>query len=217
MGLTRTQLEDRCIQYNYGELDRVRLGDFLNQRYRDVLARHRWSWNRSVSTVNLTAGTNSISLPSINYIFFGRLRPLGVGVHEPEYIAWDTMRENNFTRRAFDSTQRGMPKLYSILNDTIYFDLYADVAYSYESNVWPLPTYMTTGATESILPDEDREVLVYGAVMDAMLRDRDWTGAKTFNELYEGRIQEMWSKDKFNNAESVLKVEMPSHYYGLFS
>lgn len=216
MGLTRLQLEDRCIQYGFGELDRTRFTDFLNQRYRDVLGRHRWSWNRTVSTVSLTAGTNSITLDNDAYIYFGRLRPLAVGVREPAFVEYDSRTENEFTRRAFDSTYRGQPSSYTIITDTIIFDKFADVQYQYESNVWPLPSYMTSAGSEVLIPDEDREVLVAGALMDACLRDKDFTGAKIWNDLYESRINSMWAKDRANNNETDLRIEMPGHYYGVF-
>ena len=88
MPLTRTNLEDRCIQYGYGELDRVRFQDFLNQRYRDILNRHRWSWNQSTSTLTLTAATNSATLLQTSYIYFGRLRPTTMNTLEPAYVEW---------------------------------------------------------------------------------------------------------------------------------
>lgn len=217
MGLTRTNLEDRCLQYGYGEGDRTRFQDFLNQTYRDVLARHRWSWNRATTSLSLTAGNNSVSLPAANYIFFGRLRPTTLEVNPPDFVEWDTTEWKEFMRVAPDSTVRGTPSKYSIYQDNVFFDVYADRTYGYDAYVWTLPTYMTTGASEAVLPDEDREVLVYGALMHQLLRDKDYQGAQYWNQLYEGRLKEMWQKDRVNNSETALTVPMPRHYYGAFS
>ena len=75
---------------------------------------------------------------------------------------------------------------------------------------------MTTGASEPLIPDEDRETLVAGALMDQCLRDKDYQGADYWNKIYEGRIQEMWAKDRLNNQESERVVQMPGHYGGLW-
>ena len=132
------------------------------------------------------------------------------------FVEWNNARYNEWTRRAFDPTNRAQPCLYSIRNDTVFFDTYADQTYTYEAQLYALPAYMTVGTAEPLLPDEDRETLVAGALMDQCLRDKDYVGADYWNKIYEGRIQEMWAKDRLNNQESERVVQMPGHYGGLW-
>lgn len=217
MGLTRLQLEDRVLQYGYGELDRTRFTDFINQAYRDVLGRHRWSWNVSAVPVTLAAGTNTTTIAGTTYIFFGRLRPTIVGIREPDFVEWNNKVRNEFTRRAFDTTYRGTPSKYAVNGDTVYFNTFADIAYTYDAQIWPLPAYLTATSSEPIIPDADREVLVAGAIMNQCLRDKDYQGAKIWSELYESRISGMWDSDQMNTSETDLRIPMPGHYYGVFS
>jgi hypothetical protein len=215
--LTFVQLQDRVLNYGYGEVDRTRVKSWINQAYDDVISRRRWSWLEATETVTTVANQQTLTLSGITDppLYWGRLRPNAVGVREPVYL--DPMRyTDGVTRRATGATDKGQPSVYTFFGDTITFWPIPDAAYGYTLYYWKGTTELVNDADVPLVPAQWRHVLVMGALRYAAERDRNDASLMRRTAEYEKNIANMLGSEYMRQAETGLTAEMPNNYYGEF-
>lgn len=216
MGETFKQMQDRCIEYGYNEYDRTRLKIFLNDAMLDVFGRYRWSWAEGSTTLSLAAGQSTVSMPSAattSYIT-GRIQkwltPANL-MERPKYVDYAT-EESTWVDEVVDDV--GSPTEYSIYGNTIYFNMIAAQAMTFQFTYHVEPTRMSGDNDEPPIPDHFREVLRWGALARQAMRDHDQASFQQFSRLFDTALTQMRVQDSKSHQQT--KVAMPEHYLGAY-
>jgi hypothetical protein len=215
---TFLQLQDRALDFNYGTADRTRVKSFINMAYRDLASRHRWTWLEESAAVTTTAGSATTALSSVTDLMeFGRIRVNATNTWiDPEYVDWNEWLDD-YMRDAAILLPSGPPTKFSIWENVIYWDTIPDQTYSYTLFYWKRPPELVIDATEPLVPTADRDVLVFGALYYAALRDNDMGRAQQYQALYEGMAAKMRRLDKMRTKQSPQKIPMPRSYGSTYS
>lgn len=213
---TLSTLQTRVKQMGgYGTDDNTRIDAWINIAQEDVASRvEKWSWLEDAVNVSTTAGVQTIAVPAAVRTV-GRLRPVTDNTPAPRYTDWDDFALGYFNRQAEGTTMVGTPYNYSLYNGNIVFDAIPDDVYTYSLQYYGRISTLTASDV-SIIPAEDQDVLVYGALMYAAARDKDSSMMAYWQQMYEGKIRSMRVKNKMNQSESIKKIAMPNHYYGTY-
>lgn len=216
MAYTFVNVQDRALSFNYGTTDRVRMKDFINMAYRDIVSRHRWPWLEASTGVTATAGAvTSASVPA-DLQFAGRMRPATSATSvEPGFIPWNEYSAQ-FHRIAPASMTSGVPTGWSLFGNTFYWNMIPSATYSYTFYYWKQPVDLSGDSDVPLIPEKDRDLLVMGALKFASLRDNDMQRYGVFEGQFEGMLAKSWRSTRLAQAESPRKVPMPASYGGAF-
>lgn len=218
-GQTYQNLQDQVISYGWGEVDRDRIKQFINDAYRQIASERRWSWTEATQNIATTAGTgtNSLGALTTNYpAFWGRLMPTAAGQKEPKFLDMFAFDQNGYNRN-FQGTTQGMPTHYTIHNDTITWYPIPDAIYTYALKYWRHAVNLSANGDYPLILPGDREVLVYGALYRLAMRQGDAQRAALYKNEYEAQLENMRRKDfALKQNETELKVPMPPGYHGWF-
>lgn len=217
MAYTFLNVQDRALDFNYGTADRTRIKTFINMAYRDLIKRHRWSWLEESTTVTTTAGQVSTSLSGVTDLMeFGRLRRASATTSvDPEYIDWNEWSKD-FHRNVASQLPQGTPTKYSYWEGVIYWDKTPDATYTYTLYYWKRPVDLSADADVPLIPEQERDVLVFGALYYAALRDNDLPRMNQYQQLYEGMVAQMWRSDNLKQKQTPRKIRMPRSYGGSY-
>lgn len=200
----------------YGTDDNTRIDNAINMAQEDIASRvEKWAWLEDVVNVSTTAGVQTIAIPAAVRTV-GRLRPVTDNTPAPRFTDWDDFSLGYFNRQAESTTMVGTPYNYSLYNGNIVFDAIPDAVYTYALQYYGRTTTLTADGDTPILPAEDHDTLVYGALMFLTARDKDPQMMGYWQQMYEGKVRSMRTKNKMNQSESVKKIAMPGHYYGTY-
>lgn len=219
--LTFKNLQDRCLDYGYGEVDRNRFKTWLNEAQMDIMTRRRWSWAGATQTITTSANTqNYTTLTDTAVIYWGRLKPTVSSIPEPRYIDNMTLADD-WTRHAQDATDTGMPQAYTIWGSptttwTLTFFPIPDNVYTYTLYYYRGIVDLSGDSDISIIPSQWRMVLVKGALVAAAERDRDQQAIARRTADYENMIRRMEGADPLTDRESERKARMPRHYHNMY-
>lgn len=220
---TYLDLQDRAIALgNYGEVDRANLKVFLNMAYSDVQSRHRWSWLESNVDFTVPQGANYVALSTIlpdpDSVAVSTIRPNALGLTQPQYVEPVTTDIDSWLNKFDDSTIVGTPIEWTYWNKRIYFYPYTNQSFNYRLYYYKIDSALTTDAQNPLMPVEDRDVLVYGALMYYAMRDHDANRTQFWQNFYEGFIAKMQGKERLlKTQQRVLRVRMPKAYDGVFN
>ncbi len=219
MAYTFVNVQDRVLEYNYGTADRTRAKSAINAAYRDIASRHKWTWLETSDAVTTTAAQATTAFAPTRFMDFGRLRPnSSITVREPEYVPWHLYdRESLFSRRAEQNMSSGIPRQFSIYNGTIYWNPIPDNTYTYELFYWQYPADLSADADVPLIPEPERDVLVYGALKYLALRDNDLNRMQMYQDQFEGMVSKMWAQDKQRQRQTPRRIPLPASYGGLYS
>lgn len=217
MGDTYQNIQDDCLDYGYGEADRNRFKAWINDAYMDVFGRRRWSWAEGTTTLSLSAGASSASMPSMSSTpyQFGRIQKVTTpssGFDRPEYV--DYTDDDPISWVDNPVTIYGPPSQYSIWSGTVYFNRLADIAYAYQIIYWAEPTRMSANSDEPSIPDYAREILRWGALKRAKAREQDWPAHQQFQALEDKAYAQLVNAD-VHRSESR-QAAMSPDYQGAY-
>lgn len=151
MAYTFVDLQDRVIDAGgYGEVDRAKLKTFINIAYRDCASRRRWSWTEKQLTITTAANTGTNTVP-VDQSQFGRLRPATSGIAEPDYLDWQTYSVD-FHSTAPADLSVGVPEVYSLYDDKIWWNPIPNAAYSYSLQYWQSPADLVADDDAPMMP-----------------------------------------------------------------
>lgn len=211
MGDTLAQIATACARYGFGGTDDIaRLKAFINETYRDLFYRQKWTWAENITTITLNAGASSATVPSGSYQY-GEIRkvtsPSTYPYEPPKFTEYADDSHGAFNR--FAVTVVGAPEFYTIFAGTIYFDRIADTQYQYEFYRWNEPTALTDN-DEPVIPQYGREVLQWGALMRQALHDHDENAYARYAALFEEKAQQLKEADIQGRPKN--RSRMPAEY-----
>ncbi len=195
MGDTLATMATSAARYGYGGADdTARLKAFINETYRDVFYRQKWTWAENLTTVTLNAGSSSVAVPAGSYQY-GEIRKITTpdqGADPPVFVPFSADGTLEFMNRNVTAT--GRPERYTIFAGSFYFDRIADVQYVFQFFRWNEPATLAD-ADEPVIPQYGREVLQWGALMRQALRDKDADAYGRFAALFEDRLLQLKEAD----------------------
>lgn len=184
--------------------------------YRDIAGRHRWSWLEESVSITTTAAAPTTAITTADFMYFGRLRPNSANtLLTPDFVPWNAMRDD-FMRTSPTRLPIGPPTKYSVWENTIYWYPIPDAVYTYSMQYWKQPPDLFSDGDVPLIREKDRDVLVFGALAYAALRDNDMPRMATFQNQYEGMIAKMWRLDNLEQSETTRKIAMPKSYGGIY-
>lgn len=214
MALTYKNIQDRILEFGYGEADRDRIKNYINQAYRDIASRYRWAWTEGSEALTTTASQGyTLVPPALDY--FGRLRPGEAGLDEPRFVDWHGFNET-FLTLATDELAEGVPEVYSLYNELIYWYPVPIDTFSYIGEGWIVPDDLSADADEPLIPPTDRDVLVMGGLKYAAMRDKDLNMYNTYSAEFEGMVNKMKRKTNLRQTETPRRIAMPYDYRGAY-
>ena len=95
-----------------------------------------------------------------------------------------------------------------------YLDPTPDAAYTWRLYYWKAPTTLSGSQTPD-MPIADREILVYGALVRAAERDRQWDAMQAWKQRYDEQLERMKQKDQ-GLIQGARYVPMPRSYGGRY-
>lgn len=134
--------------------------------------------NKTRTTGTLTAGTNSLSLPS-DYLEMDRLELTTNGI-KLRYLTPDAMMD-------YQRIGSGCPRFYTI-ESTITFDVTPDSAYDYGISYWPQPEALSSTNTSNWLLSNYPDVYLAGCMYWACRYKQDIEMASTWAQQYKDAV-----------------------------
>jgi hypothetical protein len=217
--LTYKNLQDRCLTYGYGEVDRNNVKTWLNEAYEDLIRQHKWPFLEAVAAITTVAGTQTVALPtSPPVLFFGRLKPnSAVTTTEPRYLSEMDFREYMPHREYTDPGDQGEPECYSIFAGNLNFYPIPDQVYTYSLRYWKgIGTLPTADGDTYLIPDAYLDNLVIHALARAAMRENDMGKYQIYMTQYTANVQQMLRNVKAYQQETSRRVPMPAHYGGAY-
>ena len=218
MAMTFTQLKTRAAALgNYdASLDDTNLGIFVNMAKRDLEARpEKWPWLRTSANISTVTSTKTVAVPALMKEH-GQLLATTNLYDAPRWVdlpSFNALGED-ISYRTTDAT--GRPTMYTISEGSFVFDPTPDAVYTYK-HIYEAYTADLSGASDTpSIPDGFEDILIYGALMHFAMRDKNPQGVAMFQDMYEGRINQLKAAMTFTQNNSVKKIPMPAHYNGAF-
>jgi len=214
---TFVNMQDEVIARDYGATaERTNIKLFINDTLREVMAKFRWTWSETTGVVAAVASTESITLPT-DLLWLGRIRPNDLVSPQLIWVNPGNLSEtsplNTFNPTA--AAYRGVPKYVTQYGSSLYLDPTSDGSYSWKIYYWKGATTLSADGDEPPLPPEDREVLVYGALVRCAQRDRAFDAAQYWQNQYELKLSDMRVKDTVA-TQATRKVPMSRAYHGKY-
>lgn len=202
--MTVEEMLEEADDAGFVHVKRSRKLRLLNGVYADIAAREAWPWLEKETTLTITAGDASPTLPAD----FGKVISLvtnQVGALMPERLDY-------VTKTYINSTETGEPHTYFFLG--------------YELRLYPTPSANGTARlkyaaivlpldeesdeSDILLPARHHDALMFGFLSRLHLNDDDIQLASTFNDLYEGRILQMtddlWMR-QYDRSDRIYVVD----------
>ena len=149
-------------------------------------------------------------------LYWGRLRPSQL-ITQPEPRFIDPSKMTLDYHRTFaNPTNTGTPFAYTIWGGVLEVFPIPNISYTYELYYWTGITEMVNATDVCMIPPQFMNVLVWGALVLAADRDRDEAASVRRQARFDDMLMQMYNAEPFDNQETVLKAEMPNHYYGIF-
>lgn len=209
---TFKDLQDSFLEYGYGEVDRTRAKNWINDKYFQLCALRRWHWLEDEAAVATVASTATTALTT-SVMSVARLRPTAAtGGFDPEYVEFHESWAYGPTHHT--SSAEGKPKKFSLFENAIHWFPVPDAVYNYTLYYWARPTAMSGDNDYCLVPPEHRNILVKGALIEAARRDQssqkyDWATME-----YEDHLQQMKMQDTLRQKSGSRRVVTRNHYYG---
>lgn len=219
MALTYKNLQDRCLTYGYGEVDRANIKTWLNEAYENLVHQYRWPFLQATASIVTVAGTQTVALPtSPPVLFFGRLKPgASTTTTEPRYLSEMDFREYMPHREYTDTGDVGEPEHYSIFAGNINFYPVPDQVYTYSLRYWKgITTLPTADGDTYLIPDQYLDNLVVYALSRAAMRENDYGKYQVLMAQYTSNVGQMMRNAKLEQGETPRRAPMPGHYGGAY-
>jgi hypothetical protein len=220
VALTYKNLQDRCLTYGYGEVDRANFKTWLNEAYEEIVRSYKWSWAEATYSLSTVAGTQTVSLASVTHpiVFFGRLKPASsTTLYAPRYLSEMDFREYMPNREYTDTADRGTPEAYSIFAGNLHFYPVPDAVYTYSLRYWRgVGTLPSADGDTYLFPDHYADVIVLMALARAAMRENDMGKYQIYSAQVTAQIAQMTRNEKARQQETSKRAAMPGNYGGAY-
>lgn len=213
---TFVNLQDEVLSRDYGAAaSRTNVKAWINSTNRDVHAAFRWSWSETTGTLTATPGTETIAAPT-TLLWVGRIRPADAVSPQLQWVDPGALNVDS-PLSSFNptATGRGAPRYVTQWGSNFYFDPTPDIAYTWTIYFWKKAVVLSGDSDEPSMPEDDREVLTYGALYRAAERDRDLNMAQYWRSEFDKKLASMKQRDTILR-QGDRKVPMPRSYYGRY-
>jgi hypothetical protein len=216
MPLTYKNLQDRCLTYGYGEVDRNNFKTWLNEGYEDLVRQYKWPFLQATASIATVAGTSTVAIPtSPPVLFFGRLKPANDDTPALRYLNEMDFREY-MPNREYDSGT-GEPEYYSLFAGSMHFYPTPAAVYTYSLRYWRgLSTLPSADGDTYLIPDAYLDALVVFALSRAAMRETDMGKYQVYVAQYQALLAQMMRNYKAEQQETVRRVAMPNTYGGAY-
>lgn len=217
MGMTFLQMQQRAqVLGNYSDADLTNMKIFINMAKRDLESRNeKWPWLRDTANLTTTPAVQTVAVPALMKEH-GQLMATTNAYNAPVWVDLPSFNPlgDDISYRSTDYI--GVPIFYTISEGAFVFTPTPDAAYVYKHVYEAYSADLSADGDTSPIPDGHEDVLIYGALMHFAARDKDRDMMAYWQDMYEGKINNLKTAVAFQQNSVIKKVPMPGHYHGSF-
>lgn len=202
MATTAGEILARAQALGYGTDIKVEQLSALNQIHRRIINTRRWRFLLTTEQlVEATVGDGTYALSTKDVVDAVRLE-LGTERLTLEYQSISLVRD--FEHMYRDS---GVPEYWTIVGSELHIWPLPDKKYKIMLDFVTKPVALATEATNIQVPDSHADILVWGVIMAATFRERDWEGHNFARQMYAEYLAEMlaqWGQQQRQTSAQVV-------------
>lgn len=204
-------LTSRIQQRGFGSDSAGAQREALNSAYRRVLGMRRWPFLETVAdTFNLVAGTPSYAFSTIDSTLL-HVDAIGL-VDGSQNLELDFMNTQELRRRERMYAESGTPWAWTRAGLAVRFYPNPDKAYTATIDYANYPGLLESEDDVSVIPPVYDDVLIWWAVADLAVRQRDWElhqwAKGQGNEVLRGMMDDYGVRQRQNATEVVRTGEI---------
>lgn len=204
-------LQDNVLTRDYGATaTRTNIKVWINDAYRDVVRERRWTWTQETATVVTVANTATVAMPT-DWLYTGWFQPANSTTPK---IQW--LDDQHPELRPEFTTRTGAPTTVRPWEGLWIFQPTPDAVYTWTLYYYKRSSQMTQDADLPLIPQDERDVLIYGALIRAAEMDRSFEGAQYYQAQYERALSKMRQRDGIRHQQQVAKAPMPGAWGGRY-
>lgn len=218
-----SQLQTAIQAYGYGPDTAAQQTVFINATYREVHSKNRWPFleandNTTFSTV---VGQNIIDISALGgstpwrNIDAVRVQSDGTANsgQDMDYLQPQDMR----SRETDYSDYPGKPRNWTIIDQKLHLWPIPDMVYTLSIDYIIEPPDLVNPTDTPILPIPYHDVLVFGALKQIAMRERDLWSIGNYGQEYQRRLQEFEEEYFLRQRQTSSTVGHNPNKYGRFS
>lgn len=221
--MTLAQLQAAIQQKGYGTDTAAAQLEALNGRYREVMSMHRWPFNDVVDTSLVTVvGTAAVAVSGIatlEAVDAVRLRFPAAGTptetHDLTYLSPSDFRSRIYQGGFNQAGTLGIPRWwtqYGGEGSPIQLLPVPDRIYGLDLDYNRNAVDLAAGGDIPVIPAKFHDVLVWGAVCDLAIRERDGFTAQFAQGQYKSRLEEMERKLGIHQGQNPTHIRQSSFW-----
>jgi hypothetical protein len=217
-----SQLQAAVQAYGYGTDTAAQQTVFINAAYREVHSKQRWpfleAYDTSLSTI---AGVNTVSLATLGgstpwrNLDAVRIQSDGTANSGQDM---DYMQPQNMRSRETEySDWSAKPRNWSVIDQTLHLWPIPDGVYTLGIDYIIEPPDLVNPTDTPLLPIPYHDVLVFGALKQIAMRERDLWSIGNYGAEYQRRLQEFEEEYFLRQRQTSSTVGHNRNKYGRFS
>lgn len=216
------QLQAAVQAYGYGTDTAAQQLVFINAAYREIHSKQRWPFLEAFDTsLSTTPGVNTVSIATLGgatpYRNIDAVRIFTDGTansgQDMDYIQPQEMR----THETEYSDWSGKPTNWSIIDQTIHVWPFPDGVYTLGIDYIIEPPDLAISTDIPILPLPYHDVIVFGALKQIAMRERDLWSIGNYGAEYQRRLQEFEEEYFLRQRQTSSTVAHNPSKYGRFA
>lgn len=219
------QLQAAIQAYGYGTDTAAQQTVFINAAYREVHSKNRWPFLEAYDTsLSTTIGVGVVSLASLGVASGTPWRNLdavrlelagqpGSGI-DLDYMQPQEMRsqETNYN----NPTQTAPPRYWTVIDQNLHLWPLPDQIYQIDIDYIIEPPDLVTQSDVPLVPLPYQDVIVYGALKQIAMRERDLWSIGNYGNEYMRRLSEFEEEYFLRQRQTSSSVAQNPHKYGRF-
>lgn len=220
-----SQLQAAIQAYGYGTDTTAQQTAFINASYREVHSKNRWPFLEAYDTsLTTTPGIGIVSLTTLGVAALTPWRNLdavrlelagqaNTGI-DLDYMQPQALRsqESSFN----DPNQTAPPRYWTVIDQNLHFWPLPDQAYQIDIDYIIEPPDLAAPTDVPILPLPYHDVLVFGALKQIAMRERDLWSIGNYGSEFEQRLQRFEEEYFLRQRQTSSQVAQNPHKYGRF-
>lgn len=221
-----SDLQAAIQSYGYGPDTAAQQLVFINASYREVHSKNRWPFLEaydtslsttvgqgiySLATLGVANGTPWRNLDAVRLEIAGQA---GTGL-DTDYMPPQEMRSLEVSYD--DQTQTAPPRYWTVIDQNLHLWPIPDAVYQIDIDYIIEPPDLVNPTDVPILPLPYHDVLVFGALTQLAMRERDLWSIGNYRQEFEQRLQRFEEEYFLRQRQTSSQVLSNPNKYGRFS
>lgn len=187
--------------------------EFTNAIYRDVLLERRWSWREASGTVSAVVGNPVVDTSALT-LLDGRPDAVRIEIGSIYVCDLDYLEPEEFRAKEQVDRTNSQPIYWTYFAGQLKLYPRPDQAYTVTVDYFKKYTALDNDGDVPLIPEEHRDVLVYGDLEELALRERDETAASYWSAKKERSLGRLRAADARSPRQTPGQVKRSGFYDG---